>query len=316
MKNEELDEINYDFFEDEFFGELDKWFTADIKCCSNCYDDFIKNWPITFEKITDAYDIEVTYFYENSRMNQLYSKEQYLNNLYRIECPRCLQSLKDIFWVFEFDFENFDELENDFNLLKESIRETPFLVLKNSLASKTFEILEDLSKSKDKFTIQNTLFRGRVISNKKVKKKDFLSPPKSITNEGRYNHLGIPVIYAADNKITCFNELRQPEQDLHIAEFSINKELRLLNLNDIDFAEGTDLLKAIVLSSLTSSKTDDSSKYKPEYYFTRFISDCCKFLKFDGIIYPSVQIGHGENYMLFDTDILCTKDIIKIERYS
>lgn len=315
MKKEEL-EVIYDYFEDEFFSELDRYFTADIKCCSNCYDDFTKDWPMTFDKITDSYDIDVIYFYENSRMSQLYSKEQYLNNLYRVECPRCLESLKDTFWVFEFDFEDFEELENDFHLLKEDIKETPFLVLKNSLASKTFKILADLSNSVGKMNIQNTFFRGRVIKNKEVEKKDFLSPAKSITNEGRYNHMGIPVIYAANNEITCFNELRQPEQDLYIAEFSINNELRLLNLNEIDFVEETDLLKAIVLSSLTSAKTNDSSKYKPEYYFTRFISDCCKYLKFDGIIYPSVQIGQGENYMFFDTNILTISNIIKIERYN
>ena len=146
-------------------------------------------------------------------------------------------------------------------------------------------------------------------------KLDFLAPPKSITNEGRYNHLGLPVIYASDNCKTCFNELRKPEQNFYIAEFEIKKNLRLLNLNNIENYKESDLLKAIVISSVVSSKAVDDSKYKPEYYFTRFISDCCKYLKFDGIVYPSVQIGIGENYVFFNTEILKEENIIRIEKY-
>ena len=45
----EVDDINYDFFEDDFIRELDSWFTADIKCCNNCYEDFLESWPISLD---------------------------------------------------------------------------------------------------------------------------------------------------------------------------------------------------------------------------------------------------------------------------
>ena len=310
------DDINYDFFEDDFVRELDSWFTADIKCCENCYEDFEANWPMSLDRMTDANSIEVVNFYEGSRLRDMYTKKQYLDNLYRVQCPRCGCSLESNFWAFEFDFDDFEDLEWDFHSLKNDIRETPFLVLKNDLANQTYNLLEKLAKSIISEFINVKLFRGRTLTSGNPENSDFLAPPKVITNEGRYNHLGVPVIYAADSKKTCFNELRKPENHLYIAEFEIKENLKLLDLTNIEEYEESDLLKAIIVSSVISSKADDNSKHKPEYYFTRFISDCCKYLKFDGIIYPSVQIGIGVNFVLFNTGLLKEKNIIKIEKYG
>lgn len=315
----EDDDINYDFFEDDFVSALDSWFSADIKCCENCYEDFLANWPLSNDKVEGAYRINAETFYEGSKLNRTYTKKQYLDNIYRVECPRCGCSLESNFWAFEFEFDDFENLEWDFNSLKDDIRETPFLVLKNNLANKTYNLLEKLAKSITSELINLKLYRGRILVSDNPKKSDFLSPPKNVTNEGRYNHLGVPIIYAANSNKTCYNELRKPNEHLYIAEFQIKEHLKMLNLNNIeDYEDYEDfeLLKAIVISSVISSKADDNSKHKPEYYFTRFISDCCKYLKFDGIIYPSVQIGVGENYIFFNTDLVTEKRIAKIEKYN
>tara|TARA_R110000868_G_C10833033_1_gene759523 strand:+ start:104 stop:850 length:747 start_codon:yes stop_codon:yes gene_type:complete len=248
-------------------------------------------------------------------LRNIYTKKQYLDNLYRVKCPRCGFSLDSIFWAFEFDFEDFEDLEWHFHSLKKDIQETPFLVLKNDLANQTFRLLENISQSVSMKTIDIKLFRGRTLTDE-IEVSKLLAPPKSKTNEGRYNHLGVPVIYASTNKKTCYYELRKPEKNLYIAEFHIKENLKLLDLINLEEYKDSELLKAIVISSVVSSKANDNTKYKPEYYFTRFISDCCKYLKFDGIIYPSVQIGFGENYVLFNTDLLKEESIIKIEEYK
>tara|TARA_R110002051_G_C8702195_1_gene494519 strand:- start:191 stop:1144 length:954 start_codon:yes stop_codon:yes gene_type:complete len=315
IQEEETDDINYDFFEDDFIAELDSWYSADIKCCNRCYIDFKANWPMSLDRITDAYSIDVESFYDGSRLRDMYTEKQYLDNIYRVKCPRCGNGLENYFWAFEFDFEDFEDLEWGFHSLKNDIKETPFLVLKNDLANQTYNLLEKISKSTTSELIEIKLFRGRILTSEKPKKIDFLAPPKTITNEGRYNHLGVPVIYAANNDETCFNELRKPDKNLYIAEFEIKENLKLINLNNIEDYEESELLSAIVISSVISSKADDNSKHKPEYYFTRFISDCCKYLKFDGIIYPSVQIGIGENFVFFNTNILKEENIIKIGKY-
>lgn len=313
------EEKNFIFFEDEFLAEIDSWFTADIKCCTECYDDFISKWPIVIDREPETYSKDVHSFYSGSRMSQLYTKSEYLENLYRITCPRCGSSINDTFWAFEFQFDNYDDLEFDFDVLKQEIKETPYMVLKNKLALEVYQLLENISKKTSPISLNFTLYRGRILKSEEFIKSDFITPPPNSTNEGRYNHLGVPVLYCADKQITCYNELRKPKENLYIAEFKINKELKLLNLNQIDEFDDWDkynLLQAIFLSSVVSSKTDDKSKYKPEYYFTRFICDCCKSLNFDGIIYPSVHIGEGNNYVIFDTKILKEEIITNVKKYN
>ena len=270
-------------FEDIFISELDSDGFGDIKCCNHCSEEFKENWPMSIDRISDLYRIEIDGFYENSRLSSIYSEDEFYYNLTNLKCPRCSNNLENYFWAFEFDFDSFEDLELEFQSLKNDINETPFLVLKNNLANKVYQLLEKLSKSIKSETIEIQLFRGRILDTDIIRKTEFLAPPKKHTDEGRYNHFGIPVIYAANNEKTCFNELRKPKENLFIAEFKINKNLKLLNLNDINKHSENELLEAIVMSSVISSKTEDNSKHKPEYYFSRFISDCCKYLNFDGI---------------------------------
>src|SRR5690606_25965899 len=117
----------------EFHDQLDSWFSADIKCCDQCHDDFKENWPIVFDRLSDTEAINVLVFYHGSKLRLSYSEQEFLDNLYRIRCPRCNSSIESNFWAFEFEFDNFDEIEFDFHVLKQDIRETPFIVLKNDL---------------------------------------------------------------------------------------------------------------------------------------------------------------------------------------
>lgn len=32
-------------FDELFYRDLESWFSSDIACCDNCYDDFLENWP-------------------------------------------------------------------------------------------------------------------------------------------------------------------------------------------------------------------------------------------------------------------------------
>jgi len=303
---------------EDFLDDLDSWFSADIKCCEKCYSDFIKNWPMIIQRSNEFFSIDLESFYAGSRrIKENYSLKEFVDNIHLVKCPRCGESIEDIIYPFEFHFCIDEDFEFDVNLLKQTILETPFIVLKNSLANRVFDVINEQIAFTEKTLIDFPLYRGRVIKKEDICGDSFLAPPKELTREGRYNHNGIPVIYSANKKITCYNELRKPENDFFIAEFSLKKKLILLNLNNINaFDEKNDLLKSIVWSSLCSAKTEDEAKHKPEYYFTRFISDCCKYLGFDGLIYPSVQIGTGENYVFFDTNLFSDKNLITYYEYK
>lgn len=314
-----MEDVDIEEFELTFIMDLDSWFSADIACCDKCHEDFVETWPNVPLRSKSFNPVPLDAFYDGSkRLKMRYTKAEYQNSIEHLRCPRCDRSLKNnCMYPFEFDFDE----PNDFTMrsyeLQEQIRETPFVALKNKLAAETFDILEKLFLATEPKSFDNKLFRGRVIQASAVQKSSFLPPPKNVTKDGRYNHTGIPVIYAANNEDTCFNELRKPDEDFWLCEFEIKEELKILDLNEIDdFTEEGNLLQAIVWSSLASSKTDDTNWHKPEYYFTRFISDCCKHLGFDGINYPSVQVGSGNNHVLFNTDLLTEGNILRYYKYE
>lgn len=220
---ENTDETDLIWLEDDFVADLDSWFSADIKCCDNCYNDFVENWPTTIKRSKDFFAIDLETFYHGSnRVKYSYSLKVFLENIHLVKCPRCGEGLKGNIWPFEFPFDIEENLELEIALLKQNILKTPFLVLKNSLADKTFDVINELYSMAVETLIDFPLYRGRVIAKEKICNESFLAPPKEYTNEGRYNHSGIPVMYLANEKITCYNELRKPEKDFHIAEFSIN----------------------------------------------------------------------------------------------
>ena len=311
-------EIDLIDFKEMFEDDLDSWFTADIKCCDECYQDFVNQWP-NVRLRAGCYPIETDFFYEGAkRLRHFYSKEEYLEGIGQLSCPRCGASLRDNYiYPYEFEFDPPEDFEDKAYELKSIIEETPFIVLKFNLASETFSLIEDFFSKSQSTKITNVLYRGRKIEGRRPIKKDFLAPPKDKTSDGRYNHLGIPVIYAANSAITCYNELRKPKVQIWISEFLITKKLKLLDLTDIDdYTTKGNLLQAIVWSSLATAKTKSNDWHKPEYYFTRFISDSCKYLGFDGIKYPSVQIGDGFNYVFFDVSLLKESDIDRIYKYE
>jgi len=313
-----MEEIDPQHFELLFVMDIDSWFSADIKCCNFCYDDFVASWPNTKLRSDDFRSMELDAFYDGSkRLRHEYSLEEFRDLLAYIACPRCGRSLQNnLMWPFEFEFDPPEDFEYRAYELQEKIKETPFIVLKNELAQEAYYAIEKLSELIEERKLETTLFRGRTFKDSQPVKKDFLSPPPNVTNDGRYNHKGIPVIYAANNAKTCFYELRKSE-NLWVSEFQIKNKLRILDLNKIDEIEADEhLLQAIVWSSLSSSFANDNSWYKPEYFFTRFISDCCKHIGLDGICYPSVQIGTGENYVFFDTTLLSEETITSFYKFE
>ena len=56
-KDETFNDLNeselIDCFCEIFYHELESWFTADIACCDDCYDDFLSKWPAVYSRDSD-----------------------------------------------------------------------------------------------------------------------------------------------------------------------------------------------------------------------------------------------------------------------
>ncbi len=296
-----LEEEDQYWFEELFYRDLESWFSSDIACCDNCYDDFLKNWPHAYAADNAAFQrsgIDLRCFYSGSRLRDIYTEEQFFKFLRLLECPRCGEELKYNIWPYNLPFDVEAEFERYLIELSELSQNTPFLILKHNFAQKIHEAIKNLSEISLPTALPESLYRARASSSfDKTEASNFDFPPNDVVSEGRYNHAGIPALYLGSTPETCFHEMR--EVACHIAEIKINKSIKILDLvNPYDAHEKHHhLLNTIVYSALMSAKQDDTGWYRPKYVFSRFISDCAKSAGFDAIKYPSTRDG-SENYNL------------------
>ncbi|WP_447766767.1 RES family NAD+ phosphorylase [Aeromonas veronii] len=296
-----LEEEDQYWFEELFYRDLESWFSSDIACCDNCYDDFLENWPHAYAADDAAFQrngINLSCFYSGSRLRDIYTEEQFFRFLRLLECPRCGEELKYNIWPYNLPFDVVEGFEQYLTEISELSQHTPFLILKHSFAQEIHEAIKNLSETSQPTTLSENLYRARASSTlEKIDVKDFDFPPNHVVSEGRYNHAGIPVLYLGRTPETCFHEMR--EVACHIAEIKINKSIKILDLvNPYDAHEKYyELLNTLVYSALMSAKQDNTGWYRPKYVFSRFISDCAKYVGFDAIKYPSTRDG-SENYNL------------------
>lgn len=280
-------------------SDVEAWVNSSIACCDSCYDDFVSKWPLAYHRQAKLQmdSIDPRAFYSGSRhVREEFEESDFLKLWEFIACPRCGEPMGGNIFPFEFPFSNAGYFEEAFRELGELAHNTPFLVLTSSVAR---EIFEEVKKTCSKLCAgapYKRLYRGRSIENPTF--DDFNAPPASRVGEGRYNHAGKPVLYLASDERTCWEECRRPRDRFFILEFAVQSPLLLLNFSD--FEELSNLLSALIYSSLMSSPTDSAGWNRPEYVLTRFVADCARAAGVDGIVYPSCRQSSGDNIVLLD----------------
>lgn len=288
-------------FEDVFLQELDSWFGADIACCDRCYEKFLEMWPTAYSADSAEFQcnqIQLDAFYDGSRINAFYSKEQFERFLQKLDCPRCGEKLGYTLYPYELPFDVPGKFEENIAEISAIANETPFLLLKNEFAQNILTTLEALSQVTAHTKMPSNLFRARGLKGLRemsVDQFDFADP--AYVGEGRYNHAGQPVLYLGDSKETCFHELRGAH--CAIAEIALKDEFKMLDLATPyeSHEEQSDLLNALAFSALLSTPQEGAGYQKPAYVFSRFVADCARSAGFDAIRYPSTR-ATGESYNL------------------
>jgi len=290
-----LEEEDQYWFEELFYRDLESWFSSDIACCDNCYDNFLENWPHAYSADDAAFQrsgIDLSCFYSGSRLRDTYTEEEFFRFLRLLECPRCGEELKYNIWPYNFPFDVVKGFEAYLLEISDLSQKTPFLILKHSFAQDIYRAIKNLSEISEPITFSNSLYRARASSSLNTNEaSEFDFPPNNVVSEGRYNHAGIPVLYLGSTPETCFHEMR--EVACHIGEVKIDSVIKILDLvNSYDAHEDHhDLLNTLVYSALMSAKQDNTGWYRPKYVFSRFISDCAKSVGFDAVRYPSTRVG-------------------------
>jgi hypothetical protein len=294
-------------FEDVFLAELDSWFSADIACCDRCYKKFLEIWPTAYSAESKEFQrnqIQLDSFYDGSRINAFYSREQFERLLQDLDCPRCGEKLGYTLYPYNLPFDVPDQFEENIADISTIANETPFLLLKNEFARNVLTTLEELSQSTKAKNMPLSLFRARGLASMKeisVDQFDFANP--EFVGEGRYNHAGHPALYVANSKETCFHELRGVQ--CAIAEIALDGDLKVLDLaTPYDSHEiQSDLLNALAFSALLSTPQEAMGYQKPAYVFSRFVADCARSSGFDAIRYPSTRATEqAYNFVILNTE--------------
>lgn len=293
----EIDRYDVEQCYDSFIADLDSWFSSDIACCDNCYNEFVKQWPLAFFAEDSKFQrqgIDMRSFYDGSRrIKHDYSYEYFVKLIKNINCPMCGAPLGGTIWAYDLPFSIPYNFFRNIREIEQLSQNTPFLLYTNQFSQKVFELLKKIYNNSSKDLYPDYLFRARFIKSlNSFDYSEFDFPPKEYVQEGRYNHAGIPVLYLGNSLSTCFYELR--EQTCVIAKIKINKEITILDLVETDkildyHDDDYDLLNAIIFSTLISSKQIDSGMHKPNYVFSRFLRDCAIYIGFDAIKYPSTR---------------------------
>lgn len=288
-----------DFFHLVFAEEFDSIFSADIKCCENCVDEFIKYWPGVYNNDIDfqTYSVPISSLFSMMRFSDFITEEEFNQFSSDLVCSRCNHKLNGVIYPYNMPF----NVPNGFEQLIEEIAkiayETPFLLLSHPFALNVFQEISNISLTTGPKILSNTLYRARIFDGETdYSTIDFLAPPKEKVAEERYNHAGKQVLYLSEEPETCFHELRSPKKGVMIANIKLRESIKILNLS-VQSHE-SNIVNLIRWSSLMSSPSEGERWHKPHYVFTRFVADCAKIAGFHAIRYPSVRIEDGVNLVI------------------
>lgn len=208
--------------------------------------------------------------------------------------------------------------ENDLSEFQEYLIKHPMLGTKHIVGDKLYEAVrlhkeagEGLILGRTSVESNNTyLFRGRnrkIDSEAPYKKTEMWAPKAGYSSHGRYNAIGIPVLYLSDNKYALPYELHTADDEfIDIVTFKLERNLLVFDIH----------LFGLEFESFFSNTRIDSRQLKYTYLLPNFFAACCHLHEFDGVKYSGVR---GEklsynNYALFnyknELDVSITGDLV------
>lgn len=194
--------------------------------------------------------------------------------------------------------------KNELDDFQTFITKYPNLGAHHSTGKRIIEAIQEMSPTYINRTIY---FRAREVTESRVYGHEDLGAPKSkyVTKEGRYNHIGIPVLYLASDKNTCVAEMMEINESklLWFQEFLLDT-VQVLDLTTKPGDSISDkhslLIAALIYEGVINMDLSRDGVWKPEYYIPRFVADVAKMVcKFDGIKFSSNR-GQGNNLALFN----------------
>lgn len=194
------------------------------------------------------------------------------------------------------------ELAKKFSLnelvdLKNDYIQNRMYVARNPLFDKLAKFIQALLIQEKWYVLSENriIFRTRTSPiSKPLLKEELWEPPYGVASHGRYNDIGVSMLYCANNKDVIKKEITLPSgHNYNIAKFIIHKPMRLFPINHIFGGEFTGLIDEAV-----PVKQQDLN-FKEQYILSNIVSAICFQIGYDGIVYRSTKDNVSIDYALF-----------------
>lgn len=309
--SDEIENLAIDIIADKLSKEID--------FCGHCDGEIVESYYRAMrkevdKKITNPFGIDVYDFLENRGIEPTSNIASIL--IEKLKCQNCgcgtdydsgLFSLEDNIY-FRADMDSFygnirklgfqygiEISEYELNEFFDNLKKSIMLASISNTGKKILELVAKVYDSKNIYKVEVgvKLFRGRKRAKKEKKYEidQLWNPPSKVASQGRYNLIGSSMLYLCDHIEAIPYELNLCHGEcIDIGEFEVKKKLDVFDIEDM-FSEFGDYVY------LSSESTD---VVKEEYLFCNYIAQCCEYIGFDGIKYPSNKERQDYNYAIFD----------------
>ncbi|KGP77806.1 MULTISPECIES: hypothetical protein [Paenibacillus] len=205
--------------------------------------------------------------------------------------------------------------DEDLYSFKEILRTKPLLAYKDATGVAIYNVLKSHFDNENHAVLQSNevkLYRGRTRprdSGKQFEVEDMWAAPLGKTSHGRYNFIGVSVLYVTDQERAIPLELNPThDQLIDVVTFDIcKKRLKLFDLGSFD----------PTFQGFFNEVNEENNTVKSAYLLPNYIGACCSDIGYDGIKYLGVhQSEEGVeyvNYALFDIkrglDLVAEKEV-------
>lgn len=139
------------------------------------------------------------------------------------------------------------------------------------------------------------VFRTRTAPTQKpLTKGELWEPPYAVASHGRYNDIGVSMLYCANNREIVKKEITlKSGYEYNIAKFIVHKPMLLFPINHVFGGQFAGLINEAVPAN------QQKLLFKQQYIISNIVSAICYQVGYDGIVYRSTKDNVSINYALF-----------------